>query len=180
MMESDIDISQELKSKNYENIINYIDQKQENLLRLWLTVDSRALEHMILMLDNTINFWEDSIKHNRLWMALIKYGELIGTLNVIKRMMYEKDMDSWLQNRIPNDILSNKECIKIIQLLEINGVMDISEIINKPDECNDSDIITAVNVISNLQLINVANIGKCNLCSLTDSGIRYARILSKI
>lgn len=180
MMESDIDISQELKSKNYEKIINYMDQNQKKLLRLWQTLDNRALEHMILMLNNTINFWEDSIKHNRLWMTLIKCGELIGTLNIIKKMIYEKNMDSWLQNRILNDILSNKECIKIIQLLEIDGVIDISEIINKLNECNESDIITAVKVISDFQLINVTNIGKYSLCSLTDFGVRYARILSNI
>lgn len=180
MIRSDIDINQEFKSKNYEKIINYMDQNQEELLRLWRAADNRALEHMILMLNNTINFWEDSIKHNRLWMTLIKCGELIGTLNIIKKMIYEKNMDSWLQNKIPNDILSNKECIKIIQLLAINGVMDIIEIINKLDECNDSDIITAVNVISDLQLINITNIGKCNLCSLTDFGVRYARILSNV
>lgn len=176
MFKADIDITQEFKSKNYAKIIDYVDQIQQRLIKLWQTEDNNSVEHMILMSRNILNFWVDSIHKNRLYTALIRRGALIGSLETIEKLLYEENMDLWLQKKLPEYISSIKYLSDIIQLLDIKGVMTHGEIMNTL-QINDIHTLTeTMKKIEDLQLINVSSSGNNNLYSLTDIGIRYARI----
>lgn len=177
MNKQDIDIVKEFKSKDYEKVIDYVDLTQQELIKLWKTENSNSLEHMILTTRNVLNFWMDSVCQDRLCATLIRCGALIGTLETIEKLIYEKNMDLWQKNRIPKAITSNRIFSKIIQILDSNGVMIHNEMIEKMQSYDNPDIVAAINIMSNLQLINIIKLGKSNLYSLTDAGIRYARNL---
>ena len=174
MNKQDIDIANELKLKKYEKVIDYVELTQRELIKLWQTSDSNDLEHMILHTRNILNFCMDSVCQDKLCTALIRCGALIGTLETIQKIMYEKNMDLWLQNRMPNGITSNRNFLKIIQILHLNGVISHDEMIEKIQACDDPDFVTTINIMTDLQLINVTELGKNNSYSLTDAGVRYA------
>ena len=97
-VQENIDISQELALKNYEKVIEYANDAQERLIHSWQIRDKSMLEQLLLIGRNILNFWTDSIVRKRLWMALVRCGAWLGTMETIQKLNYEESMDAWAGN----------------------------------------------------------------------------------
>lgn len=172
-----INITEEFTTKNYEKIIEYANGVQEELIHNWHIKDNNKLEHIILMSRNMLNYWTDSIIKKRLWIALIRCGAWIGTLETIEKSIYEKSMDKWLQKRTIKRISSVKNLSEIMQLLEIKGIMTHGELVEELKLNHPSTLTEIMKKIAGLDLVTSSRSGKYSLYSLTDAGVRYAKLL---
>lgn len=172
-----IDISQELAFKNYEKVIGYANDAQEELIHNWQLKDRAALEHLMLVSRNILNFWTDSIVKKRLWVALVRCGAWLGTMETIQKSVYEESMDLWSVKRLYKKIASIKNLPEILQLLEIKGVMTHGEMVEELHLNHSSTLTEIIKKIADLDIIDIRKAGKFNLYSLTDAGIRYAKQL---
>lgn len=175
--QTSIDIAEEFSMKNYDKIIEYANGVQEELIHKWHVKDSNALEHIILKSRNMLNYWTDSIIKKRMWVALIRCGAWIGTLETIEKSIYEKSMDKWLQKRTMKRISSVKNLPEIMQLLEIKGIMTHGELVEELKLNHSSTLTEIMKKIAELELITSSKSGKYSLYSLSDAGIRYAKLL---
>lgn len=175
--QTSIDIAEEFSMKNYDKIIEYANGMQEELIHKWHINDSNALEHIILKSRNMLNYWTDSIIKKRLWVALIRCGAWIGTLETIEKSIYEKSMDKWLQKRTLKRISAVKNLPEIMQLLEIKGIMTHGELVEELKLNHSSTLTEIMKKIAELDLITSSKSGKYSLYSLTDAGVRYAKLL---
>lgn len=175
VIQNRIDIARELAEKNYEKLIGYADEIQKEVIHHWHTKDSRALEGLILKSRNILNFWMDSIIKKRLWVALVRCGAWIGTLETIEKSIYEESMDLWSQKRLCKNISSIKHLTEIVGLLEVKGVMTHGEMVEELQLKHASTLTEIMKKIADLELVDVRRAGKYNLYSLTDSGVRYAK-----
>ena len=171
------DIMQALVSKDYEKVIDYADEIQKKLLFNWNAKNKKVLEQLILQSRNVLNIWTDSIAKKRLWMALIRCGAWIGTLETLEKSIYEESMDLWAQRRLSKSISSIKHVPEIVGLLEVRGVMTHSEMVEELHLKHASTLTEIIKKISDLELIEIRKAGKFNLYSLTDTGVRYAKQL---
>lgn len=170
-----INIAQEFADGNYEKIIDCADRTQAELVHNWQVQDQEELKFLMLTSSNALNFWLDSIVKNKLWVALVRCGAWIGTLEAIERFVHEKNMDSWLQKRVAKKISSIKHLPEILHLLEVRGIMTHSELAEKLNLNYPSTLTEIMKKIADLELIVITKSGKYNLYSLTDAGIRYAK-----
>ncbi len=170
-----INIAQEIASGNYEKVMDCADQTQTKLIHHWQLKDKEELKYLILTSNNVLNFWIDSIAKNKLWMALVRCGAWLGTLETIDRSVYEETMDSWLQKRVEKKISSIKHLPEIMHLLEVRGVMTHSELAEKLNLNYPSTLTEIMKKIADLELITITKSGKYKLYSLTDAGVRYAK-----
>lgn len=177
LLQTSIDISWELASKNYEKVIGYANDAQEELIHNWQNRDKSTLEHLILASQNILNFWTDSIIRKRLWVALVRCGAWLGTLETIQKSVYEESMDLWSAKRLQKKIASIKNLPEILLLLETKGVMTHSEIVEELQFKHPSTLTEIVKKIADLDLIDSRRAGKFILYSLTDTGARYAKRL---
>jgi len=172
---SNIDIAQELASKNYETVINYANTAQKSLIHNWHFKDHKVLEQLSLASRNILDFWFDSILKKRLWVALVRCGAWIGTLETIEKSVYEDSMDSWLQKRLRKSTSSIKHLNEIVQLLEVKGAMTHGEMVEELHMNHASTLTETIKKIMDSGLIDIARAGKYTLYSLTDAGVRYAK-----
>ncbi len=177
LFQTSIDISQELASRNYEKVIGYANDAQEELIHNWQCRDKTALEHLILTSQNILNFWTDSIIKKRLWIALVRCGAWLGTLETIQKSFYEESMDLWSSKRLRKKIVSIKNLPEILSLLETKGVMTHSEIVEELQFKHPSTLTEIVRKTADLELIDSRKAGKFVLYSLTDLGARCAKQL---
>lgn len=175
VMQTSIDISKELASKNYEKVIGYANDAQEELIYKWQIKDKTALEHLILVGRNILNFWMDSIIKKRLWVALVRCGAWLGTMETIQKLTYEESMDQWSARRLSKKISSIKNLPEILQLLEVKGVMTHSEIVEKMHFNHPSTLTEIMKKVAGLNIIDIRKSGKYSLYSLSDAGVRYAK-----
>lgn len=175
MVQSKIDIAHELALKNYEEIINYADETQKELIHNWHVKNSKVVEKLILFSRNILNIWYDSVVKKRLWVALIRCGAWIGTLETIERSIYEENMNLWSEERLYKKISSIKHLPEIVRLLEVRGVMNHSEMVEELKLNNSSTLTEILKKTLDMELIDVRKAGRYNLYSLTDAGVRYAR-----
>lgn len=176
-VESSIDIAQELASKNYEVVVDYANETQRKLIRNWHEKDGNALEQLILMSRNILNFWIDSIAKKRLWVALVRCGAWVGTLETIEKSIYEESMDLWFQKRLRKNVSSIKHFTEIIRLLEVKGVMTHGEMVEALQLKHASTLTEIMKKTADLEFVEVEKAGKYNLYSLTEAGVRYAKQL---
>lgn len=174
-VQTNVDIARELAAKNYETIIDHADETQRELIRNWRARDSAALEHLILASRNILNYWIDTINRKRSWMALVRCGAWIGTLETIEKSMYEESMDAWSQKRLNKSISSIRHLTEIVGLLEVRGVMTHSEIVEELHLRHASTLTEIIKKIADFELINTGKTGKYTLYSLTDAGVRFAK-----
>lgn len=177
IIQENIDISQELESKNYEKLIEYANDAQERLIHSWQKHDKAMLEHLLLIGRNILNFWTDSIVRKRLWMALVRCGAWLGTMETIQKLHYEESMDAWAGKRLSKKISSIKNLPEILQLLEVKGVLTHSELSEGLHFNHLSTLTEIMKKIADMDLIDVRKAGKYNLYSLTDTGVRCAKQL---
>jgi len=171
------DITQAFVLKDYEKVIDYAEEIQKRLLFNWNAKNKKVLEQLILQSWNILNIWTDSIAKKRLWMALIRCGAWIGTLETLEKSIYEESMDLWAQRRLSKSISSIKHVPEIVGLLEVRGVMTHSEMVEELHLKHASTLTEIIKKISDLELIEIRKAGKFNLYSLTDTGVRYAKQL---
>lgn len=177
MVQVNIDIAEELVEKNYERVIDYANETQRKLIYNWHVKDNKILERLILQSRNILNYWFDSITKKRLWVALVRCGAWIGTLETIEKSVYEENMDLWAQRRLQKSISSIKHVPEIIGLLEVKGVMTHSELVDELHLKHASTLTEIMKKTADLDLIKIRKAGKYNLYSLTDIGVRYAKQL---
>lgn len=173
--QSSFDIAFHFSSKSYEKIIDYANEKQEELLHNWQAKNREKLQQIVLISKHILDFWADSIMKNRFWYALVRCGAWIGTLEAIERSVYEDSMDMWLQKRMVKKISSIKHLPEILHLLEVKGVMIHGELAEKLDLNHPSTLTEIMKKIADLELITIQKSGKYKLYCLTDAGIRYAK-----
>lgn len=176
-VQENIDISQELALKNYEKVIEYANDAQERLIHSWQIRDKSMLEQLLLIGRNILNFWTDSIVRKRLWMALVRCGAWLGTMETIQKLNYEESMDAWAGKRLSKKISSIKNLPEILQLLEVKGVLTHSELSEALQFNHLSTLTEIMKKIADMDLIDVRKAGKYNLYSLTDAGVRCAKQL---
>ncbi len=169
------DIAYHFSAKNYEKLIDYANEKQEELIHNWQAKNKEKLKQIVLFSNNILNFWVDSIIKNRLWYALVRCGAWIGALEAIERSVYEESMDMWLQKRMVKKVSSIKHLSEILHLLEMKGVMSHGELVEKLDLKYPSTLTEIMKKIAGLELITIQKSGKYKLYYLTDAGIRYAK-----
>lgn len=174
-VQTNVDIAQELAAKNYETIIGHADETQRELIRNWRARDSAALEQLILASRHILNYWVDAINKKRSWMALVRCGAWIGTLETIEKSIYEESMDAWSRERFNKSISSIKHLTEIVGLLEVRGVMSHSEIVEELNLNHASTLTEIMKKIASFELINMRKTGKYRLYSLTDAGVRFAK-----
>lgn len=177
LFQTRIDISQELASKNYERVIGYANDAQEELIHNWQSRDKSALEHLILVSQSILNFWTDSIIKKRLWVALVRCGAWLGTLETIQKSVYEESMDLWTSKRLQKKVSSIRNLSEILFLLETKGVMTHSEIVEELQFKHPSTLTEIIRKTADLELIDSRKAGKFTLYSLTDLGARCAKQL---
>ncbi len=177
VVQTGIDISQELASKNYEKVIEYANNAQEELLHNWQAHDGKKLDHLLLAGRNILNFWTDSIVRKRLWVALVRCGAWLGTMETIQKSTYEESMDAWSKKRHLKQISSIKRLPEILQVLEVKGVLAHNELSEELQFAHPSALTEIMKKTAHLDLINVRKVGKYRLYSLTDMGIRSAKLL---
>lgn len=176
-VQTGIDISQELASKSYEKVINYANEAQRELIHNWQLHDKTVLERLLLMGRNILCFWTDSIAKKRLWVALVRCGAWLGTMETIQKLTYEENMDTWTKKRFLKQIASIKKLPDILQLLEVKGVMTHSELSEELQFRHPSALTETIKKIAEFDLINIRRVGKYSLYSLTETGIRSAKLL---
>ncbi len=174
-MQEVFDVGQYFETQDYEKIINYANETQENLIHNWQVKNREKLRHIILASRNILNFWVASIAENQLWLALVRCGAWIGALEAIERSVYEESMDMWLQKRTAKKISSIKHLPEILHLLEMKGVMTHGELTEKLNLNHPSTLTEIMKKIADLELITIQKSGKYKSYFLTDAGIRYAR-----
>lgn len=176
LFQSIINITKDFETKNSETIINCVDEMQRQLIRIWQSGDNKGLKKMLLINRHIFNFWLDSIKQNEMWEAVIRCGALIGTLEMIEKIIYEENMDLWIQKRIDKNNLSNKFFKEIILFLDSNGTMTLDEIAKEFDLDKSYILEEFIKMATDLGLIHVNEFGKYQMYYLSDVGIRYAKI----
>ena len=177
MVRVKFNIEQELAAKNYETVIEYADETQRELLYSWNARDNTMLERLILQSRNILNFWVDSIGKRRQWMALVRCGAWIGTLETLEKSIYEESMDLLTQKQKKKRILAIKHVPEIMGLLEVKGVMAHGELAEELHLKHASTLTEIMKKTENLELIEISKAGKYKLYSLTDTGVRYAKQL---
>lgn len=176
-VQTSFDIAFHFSSKNYEKIIDYANEKQEELIHNWQAKNKEKLKQIVLISKNILDFWVDSIIKNRFWYALVRCGAWIGTLEAIERSVYEESMDMWLQKRMAKKVSSIKHLSEILHLLEMKGVMSHGELVESLDLKYPSTLTEIMKKIADLELITIQKSGKYKLYCLTDAGIRYAKYI---
>lgn len=170
------DLIKKLEQKEYDFLVQYARDNQQNILMEWSTADATSVQKRIRLGRSILRYFESQLQSRVDMTAIFKLGELSGTVDSLGYLLSERKRDEWTEKIFKKEVLSIKHLDEIVLLLEVYGVMNHSEICQNLNlkESTLSEIMKKVDLT---KLISASRVGKYKLYRLTDEGRRLGKQL---
>lgn len=172
---SSTDLSASFVDQKYDEIQTYADDNIRNLLNKWLHMQHEDLRLSLTYGRSVIGYFIASLGKNDRDLSLVKAGALLGTIESLEKLLNDFRENERLEN---DDRFRIKHLKEVISALETHGSMTHTELCDSLN-IKASTLSEAMRKILSTGLINVSYYGKYKCYSLSDSGIRYGRLIRR-
>lgn len=167
-----------LKEKRFQEITDSAKNLQRQLFLDWTQDITQEFQKELLYLSAVLNYTSEGLKSKKLQFALLSLGVLMGTVESLEELCYEKIQSEQAVNRYHADAVTIKHLNQIVLALESHGIMthtELSQFLNMKT----STLSEAMKRILKTGAVQADISGRYKLYALTDSGLRYGKELRK-
>lgn len=166
-----------LEKKNWNSIINYVSDNKDLVYDKWLREERNELNNTLNAGSFYLEYITEVLKSRIHEHAILELGELLGTINLLKRILYQEEQLEDSVNIAKKELSSIKHLDNIILLLESNGTLTHSSLAEKLDHMNASTLTENMKKIISRNLVYAQIYGRFKQYYLTDYGRAYAKLL---
>lgn len=166
-----------LEKKDWNSIINYVSDNKDLVYDKWLREERNELNNTLNAGSFYLEYITEILKSRIHEHAILELGELLGTINLLKRIIYQEEQLEDSVNIAKKELSSIKHLDNIILLLESNGTLTHSSLAEKLDHMNASTLTENMKKIISWNLVYAQIYGRFKQYYLTDYGRAYAKLL---
>ena len=166
-----------LEKKDWNSIINYVSDNKDLVYDKWLREERNELNNTLNAGSFYLEYITEVLKARIHEHAILELGELLGTINLLKRILYQEEQLEDSVNIAKKELSSIKHLDNIILLLESNGTLTHSSLAEKLDHMNASTLTENMKKIISRNLVYAQIYGRFKQYYLTDYGRAYAKLL---
>ncbi len=166
-----------LEKKDWNSIINYVSDNKDLVYDKWLREERNELNNTLNAGSFYLEYITEVLKSRIHEHAILELGELLGTINLLKRILYQEEQLEDSVNIAKKELSSIKHLDNIILLLESNGTLTHSSLAEKLDHMNASTLTENMKKIISRNLVYAQIYGRFKQYYLTDYGRAYAKLL---
>lgn len=166
-----------LEKKDWNSIINYVSDNKDLVYDKWLREERNELNNTLNAGSFYLEYITEILKSRIHEHAILELGELLGTINLLKRIIYQEEQLEDSVNIAKKELSSIKHLDNIILLLESNGTLTHSSLAEKLDHMNASTLTENMKKIISRNLVYAQIYGRFKQYYLTDYGRAYAKLL---
>ena len=166
-----------LEKKEWNSIINYVSDNKDLVYDKWLREERNELNNTLNAGSFYLEYITEVLKSRIHEHAILELGELLGTINLLKRILYQEEQLEDSVNIAKKELSSIKHLDNIILLLESNGTLTHSSLAEKLDHMNASTLTENMKKIISRNLVYAQIYGRFKQYYLTDYGRAYAKLL---
>lgn len=166
-----------LEKKDWNSIINYVSDNKDLVYDKWLREERNELNNTLNAGSFYLEYITEILKSRIHEHAILELGELLGTINLLKRILYQEEQLEDSVNIAKKELSSIKHLDNIILLLESNGTLTHSSLAEKLDHMNASTLTENMKKIISRNLVYAQIYGRFKQYYLTDYGRAYAKLL---
>lgn len=166
-----------LEKKDWNSIINYVSDNKDLVYDKWLREERNELNNTLNAGSFYLEYITEVLKSRIHEHAILELGELLGTINLLKRILYQEEQLEDSVNITKKELSSIKHLDNIILLLESNGTLTHSSLAEKLDHMNASTLTENMKKIISRNLVYAQIYGRFKQYYLTDYGRAYAKLL---
>lgn len=172
----DINLLETLNKQEYDLLLQYAKENQEDLMEKWFNADQSSFSELLryenLQLKHLKHHLEESSKED----AIFHLGMLMGTIETLDHLFYEKEQEVLTANIYGKQISSIEHLKEVMQLLETYGGMNCTEMYERLN-LEEADLLKIIDKAVSVNLITSSGEGECQLYELTDTGRYLSRQL---
>ena len=167
----------EMKTLLREELVAAAASIQDQLLSDWIGEQQQAVRKELKYSSALLTYAERFLKKlDRSRHAALRLGALLGTVESLERLQYERSQTVWAEARFSKEPV--KHLPEVVQALETHVCMSHSEL-SEYLEMNASTLTEAMKKIIRTGAVQVSSLGKYKIYSLSDTGVRYGKELRK-
>lgn len=180
-LDSKFDLPDAFGKERFDELIEYVNTNEHNLMRIWLSQDSKEIEKTLMLGTALLSYFEKTIEENQEVQAAFKLGELNGYLNCLNLIKYERQQDRIARGRLATAIVFNNEYSEhfkkvILTIYNSRTTPMTDKELTKKISLNFEDAKKVLNILCNNGLLNYYEMAGY---TLNDMGIRLAKQLTK-
>ena len=172
----EINLLKALNKQEYDLLLQYAKENQEDLMEKWFNADQSSFSELIRYENLQLKYLKNHLKKSSKEDAIFHLGMLMGTIETLDHLFYEKEQEVLTANIYGKQISSIEHLKEVIQLLEAYGNMNCSEICEKLN-LEEADLLKIIDKAVSVNLIASSGEGECQLYGLTDTGRYLSRRL---
>lgn len=180
-LDSKFDLPDAFGKERFDELIEYVNTNEHNLMRIWLNQDSKEIEKTLMLGTALLSYFEKTIEEDPKVLTVFKLGELQGYLNCLNLIKYERQQDRIARGRLATAIVFNNEYSEhfkkvILTLYNSNTSTMTEKKLYKVISLKLEDVNKVLNILCNNGLLNYYEMAGY---TLNDMGIRLAKQLTK-
>lgn len=177
-IDSKRDVCREYDQKEYDFLIEYARENQQNILSEWMDGSYLGIKKTLRYGSSIVKKFEHHIREHKNLSAIFWLGALMGTIRSFEHLSFEETQNQWIDRTFRKEVSSIKNLDRVILSLEIHGVMSHSEICQNLN-IKESTLSEMMKKINYTQLITFTKSGKYKFYTLTDTGRQLGKELRK-
>lgn len=174
----DFDLTDFATSGVKESLADYVEENKRIIYQQWEGEDYENLEKTLGYGSMILRHFVNRLAEDRTQNVLFEIGTLKGAIESFEYLLYEKAAELRLMEANSQHFSSVKHLKEVIQVLETHGSVTQSELCSYLG-LRASTLSEAMKKILNTNLVLSAPVGKFKLYTLSDTGIKYGRLLRK-
>lgn len=166
-----------LTAERYQELITYSEETKASLLAGWIEGRSETIRTELRYESALLTYLKRWIRElSPAFYALLHLGALLGTVESLERMQYERSQNMWAKARFEKEPV--KHLPEVVLALETHGTMSHTEL-SEYLSMNASTLTEAMKQILPTGAVLTGRIGRYKLYSLSDAGLRYGKELRR-
>lgn len=164
------------QAEEFEKLIKYAETNQKSLNTYW---QNKSLEDVQLFLKyatSKLSFFENFIQSCVQQFSAFKIGKLMGAVESYGKIIYEKEQDRLVVDRLYEEGHTVKYLDDIVKLLESHGGLTHAELCEHLS-LKTSTLSEAMKKVLATGIVDFRSAGKYKIYSLTEEGIRYGKYI---
>ena len=174
----DFDLADFTANSIKENLIDYIEENKRIIYRQWESDDYENLEKTLSYGSMILRHFVSCLAEDSIQYKLFEIGTLKGAIESFEYLLYEKAAELRFLEENKHHYSSIKHLKEVIQTLETHGSMTQTELCDYL-RLRASTLSEAMKKILKTELVLSFPVGKFRLYTLSDTGIKYGRLLRK-
>lgn len=164
------------QAEEFEKLIKYAETNQKSLNTYWRNNSREDIQLFLKYATSKLSFFENFIQSCVQQFSAFKIGKLMGAVESYGKIIYEKEQDRLVVDRLYEEGHTVKYLDDIVKLLESHGGLTHAELCEHLS-LKTSTLSEAIKKVLATGIVDFRSAGKYKIYSLTEEGIRYGKYI---